>query len=96
MIIDRSQRRIGATDRCCSAFRAKADAFPNLTLKKIPKAVTRECEWGHDDYSLEVEDLSKALPVLEEQTEDVPANPRRKFGKAKTAQATLFDVGDDQ
>ncbi len=81
---------------CCSAFRAKADAFPNLTLKKIPKAVTRKCEWGHDDYSLEAEDLSKALPELQEQTENVPANPRRKFGKGKTSQATLFDVGDAQ
>ncbi len=81
---------------CCSAFRAKADVFPNLTLKKIPKAVMRKCEWGHDDYSLEVENLPKAPPALEEQTEDVPAKPRRKFGKGKTSQATLFDVGDDQ
>jgi len=45
---------------CCSAFRVKADAFPNLTLKKIPKAVMRKCEWGHDDYSLEVKNLPKA------------------------------------
>jgi len=37
---------------CCSAFRAKRDAFSNLTLKKIPKAVMERCEWGHDDYSL--------------------------------------------
>lgn len=42
---------------CCSAFRCKADRFANLTLKKIPKMVLSRCEWGHDDYSLNVENL---------------------------------------
>ena len=45
---------------CCSAFRGKPDAFPNLTLKKIPSAVLHKCEWGHDDYSLNVANLPKA------------------------------------
>lgn len=40
----------------------KPDAFPNLTLKKIPKAVMARCEWGKDDYSLRVENLPKAPP----------------------------------
>jgi hypothetical protein len=44
----------------CTAFRAKADAYPNLTVKKIPKQVLSRCEWGHDDYSLQVENLPKA------------------------------------
>jgi adenine-specific DNA-methyltransferase len=44
----------------CTAFRAKADRYPNLTIKKIPKAVLSRCEWGHDDYSLRVENLPKA------------------------------------
>lgn len=42
---------------CCSAFRCKPDQFTNLTLKKIPKMVLSRCEWGHDDYSLNVENL---------------------------------------
>ena len=42
---------------CCSAFRCKADRFPNLTLKKIPKMVLSRCEYGHDDYSLNVGNL---------------------------------------
>ena len=42
---------------CCGAFRSKADRFPNLTLKKIPKMVLNRCEWGHDDYSLNTENL---------------------------------------
>jgi adenine-specific DNA-methyltransferase len=44
----------------CSAFRAKAGQFSNLTVKKIPKAVLSRCEWGHDDYSLEVGNLPQA------------------------------------
>ena len=47
---------------CCGAFRVKSDAFPNLTLKKIPRAVLSRCEWGKDDYSLRVENLPKAPP----------------------------------
>ncbi len=46
----------------CTAFRARADRYPNLTVKKIPKAVLARCEWGHDDYSLRVENLPKAPP----------------------------------
>lgn len=44
----------------CTAFRAKADDFPNLTIKKIPNTVLSKCEWGHDDYSLQVENLPSA------------------------------------
>ena len=44
----------------CVAFRARADEFPNLTIKKIPNAVLAKCEWGHDDYSLQVENLPQA------------------------------------
>lgn len=47
---------------CCSAFRGSADRFPNLTLKKIPKMVLQKCEWAHDDYSLNVENLPMATP----------------------------------
>jgi adenine-specific DNA-methyltransferase len=46
----------------CTAFRSKPDRYPNLTVKKIPKAVLSRCEWGKDDYSLRVENLPKAPP----------------------------------
>jgi len=46
----------------CTAFRGKAEAYPNLTIKKIPKTVLSRCEWGHDDYSLEVANLAPAPP----------------------------------
>ena len=75
----------------CCAFRIKADKFANLTIKKIPKAVLQKCEWGKDDYSLEIKNLP-AAPVEEEEPEEPPARPRRKFGKGKTAEPTLFDM----
>lgn len=46
----------------CSSFRGRKEGYPNLTVKKIPKAVLGRCEWGKDDYSLKVENLPKALP----------------------------------
>jgi adenine-specific DNA-methyltransferase len=51
----------------CTAFRAKADRYANLTVKKIPSKVLSRCEWGHDDYSLKVENLPKAPPKLGQQ-----------------------------
>ena len=61
---------------CCAAFHgvtaAKAnERWPNLTLKKIPKMVLARCEWGHDDYSLNVANLPMAKPDPVE-----PAPPR--------------------
>ncbi|MDG9969013.1 DNA methyltransferase [Achromobacter mucicolens] len=52
---------------CCSAFHGISAAtaaarWPNLTLKKIPKMVLARCEWGHDDYSLNVANLPLAEP----------------------------------
>lgn len=46
----------------CGAFRCKADRFSNLTIKKMPKAVLKHCEWAHDDYSLNVQNLPMAEP----------------------------------
>jgi len=54
----------------CTAFRGKDD-YPNLTVKKIPKQVLSRCEWGHDDYSLQVENLPRKLPEPGQQALDL-------------------------
>lgn len=83
---------------CCGAFRVKADTFPNLTLKKIPKAVLHKCEWGHDDYSLEIKNLPAApaapdtLPLTMEP--DTPAG--RSAARRRQAAPSLFETGDGQ
>ena len=75
----------------CSAFRVKnLGDFPNLTLKKIPKAMLHRCEWGHDDYSLEIKNLPKAPEPL---PEEVSQEEGTRKGRKRRAQqgATLFD-----
>jgi len=76
----------------CSAFRVRnMDAFPNLTIKKIPRTVLTRCEWGRDDYSLEIKNLP--APVTEPEP-DTPPVSTRAARKARLAEQnrTLFDI----
>lgn len=50
---------------CCKGFSAGVK-LPNLTVKKIPKAVLDKCEYGHDDYSLNVKNLPMVAPELKQ------------------------------
>ena len=78
---------------CCKAFQGgNADAFGNLTIRKIPGAILDRCEWGKDDYSLKVE----ALPMFDNEPEQEEADktPRRKSAENPN-QPGLFN-GDDE
>lgn len=72
---------------CCAAFHGTtaakaAERWPNLTMKKIPKMVLSRCEWGHDDYSLNVANL----PMAEvENAENLVATSSTKSPKSKKA-----------
>ena len=74
----------------CMAFRGAVDAYPNLTVKKIPRQVLDRCEWGHDDYSLKVENLPSATPVSSRPESPKLAAPPNDV--APTDQPTLFDL----
>jgi adenine-specific DNA-methyltransferase len=82
---------------CCSAFRGvtatkAAERWPNLTLKKIPKMVLARCEWGRDDYSLNVANLPMAQPDPASAIEDTVKKTRAGKGAPTNAsQAGLFD-----
>ena len=65
----------------CTAFRSRGD-FPNLTVKKIPKQVLSRCEWGHDNYSLRVENLPQAPP-----SPPAPLPPAGEVSKSTGQQA---------
>lgn len=78
---------------CCSAFRGvtvakAAERWPNLTLKKIPRMVLARCEWGQDDYSLNVANLPMAQPEKAE-----PATSGENGRKTKSKKATLANAG---
>jgi adenine-specific DNA-methyltransferase len=70
----------------CSAFKGNAERFTNLTIKKIPRAVLAKCEWGHDDYSLNVENL----PMAEKQPENVVTRSAARKPKAQPEQLNLL------
>jgi adenine-specific DNA-methyltransferase len=73
----------------CAAFRGRADRFENLTVKKIPNHIKDRCEWGHDDYSLNIENLPKAplKPVRAPFAEAPPLVPDDKdlFGASPSS-----------
>jgi adenine-specific DNA-methyltransferase len=78
---------------CCGAFRVKADTFPNLTLRKIPKAVLTRCEWGRDDYSLKVNELpiQEAITAISEPEKKAPKQAKSKQERRATqGQLGLF------
>lgn len=77
----------------CGAFRVRrTDDFPNLTVKKIPKAVLKKCEWDRDDYSLEIAELPPP-PPQEPATQAQPPVLRgraRKKREEQEGQGELF------
>jgi len=82
---------------CCSAFRGvtavkAAERWPNLTLKKIPRMVLARCEWGHDDYSLNVANLPMAKPDPVSAFDDSATRTKTRRGApANTNQGGLFE-----
>ncbi|WP_372798630.1 site-specific DNA-methyltransferase [Litorivivens sp.] len=85
---------------CCAAFHgvtaAKAcERWPNLTLKKIPRMVLARCEWGHDDYSLNVANLPMATPD-DKAPSPQPSPAVGRGRKAASGTADLFgDTAED-
>ncbi|MFO1430670.1 MAG: site-specific DNA-methyltransferase [Candidatus Competibacteraceae bacterium] len=80
---------------CCAAFHGvtAADAlerWPNLTLKKIPRMVLARCEWGRDDYSLNVANLPMAQAEQSEPAATV-RTVKTKAGKTAPGQGALFE-----
>jgi adenine-specific DNA-methyltransferase len=74
---------------CCTAFRAGAAEFPNLTIKKIPNAVLSKCEFGRDDYSLTV---NTPPPPAEEEP---VVRHRSGYRRPTPDQTTLFADEDE-
>ena len=58
---------------CCRAH-DDAKGFDNLTVKKIPQAVLAKCEWGRDDYSLNIQDAPAEPITADDLDEDAEAD----------------------
>ena len=43
---------------CCSAFIGNKSAYPNITVKKIPAAILKKCEWDREGYPLNLKNYT--------------------------------------
>ncbi|WP_028975448.1 site-specific DNA-methyltransferase [Spirochaeta cellobiosiphila] len=75
---------------CCKAFNANDSHFPNITIKKIPKMLMGKCEFGKDDYSLNI--INIPIDDNEENFPDSVTEPKPKY---VAGQAELFDLEGD-
>lgn len=76
---------------CCTAFQKECQNHaPNITVKKIPQMLLGRCEFGKDDYSLNIIDMP--LLDLEEELDDFPEDEQMAEAKNnKPVQQSLFD-----
>jgi adenine-specific DNA-methyltransferase len=81
---------------CCKAFMANLSGYRNLTVKKIPQAILDRCEWGKDDYSLQIAALPEVADDEVTDFEDAEAKPKAKPRKSKkAASADLFALANE-
>ncbi len=58
---------------CCSAFSGNSKAYPNISVKKIPAAILKKCEWGREGYPLNLTNYhpdDKEFEFDEDESED--------------------------
>lgn len=76
---------------CCTSFSKAADKYPSITIKKIPKMLLGSCEFGKEDYSLNIINL----PRDNDEPDFVPTGPiasnKPKEKKKDEGQESLFD-----
>lgn len=81
---------------CCKAFQKECKhKYPNITLKKIPQMLLGRCEFGKDDYSLNIVNMpveEKEEVELEEEFEVTKESVQELRDKIiKNNELTLFD-----
>ncbi len=81
---------------CCKSFQdACRDRYENITVKKIPNMLLGRCEFGKEDYSLNVSATEPNVGTVDD--EGVPEEAQRKPARRKPAtdQPGLFDKGGE-
>lgn len=51
---------------CAKAFKVSSNKYPNITIKKIPQMLLGRCEFGKDDYSLNIKEAVQEEMELED------------------------------
>jgi adenine-specific DNA-methyltransferase len=78
---------------CCKAYQKECESmYSNITIKKIPQVLLGRCEYGRDDYSLNIiqmpTDESTSVDSEPELPVDLPSGKENK--KNKSSQTSLF------
>jgi adenine-specific DNA-methyltransferase len=86
---------------CCKSFsKACGNRYPNITVKKIPNLLLGRCEFGKEDYSLNIVNMPHTPDPSQEGNEESPEQspPLAKGSNGRTkksrAQKSLFSEGD--
>ena len=76
---------------CCTAFQNECNnRHPNITIKKIPQMLLGRCEFGKDDYSLNIINLPKMEKEADMDTEEEDITDDSSVTNKDSGQ-TLFD-----
>ncbi len=75
---------------CCTAWEGNVSAFPNLDFKKIPNTVLNKCEFGKDDYSLNIQNLPMKAAEAEPPVGEPPVAKRVSTKAGKEGTGDLF------
>lgn len=77
---------------CCKAFQTECkNKFPNITIKKIPQLLLDRCEFGKDDYSLNIVNIPQEDNQEDYNVEEVIENDEEVVEPKKNNQKSLFD-----
>ena len=55
---------------CCSAFSGNPKAHSNISVKKIPAAILKKCEWGMEGYPLNLSNYTPDDPEFDFEEEE--------------------------
>lgn len=76
---------------CCTAFQSECNnRHPNITIRKIPQMLLGRCEFGKDDYSLNIINLPKMEKEADMDTEEEDITDDSSVTNKDSGQ-TLFD-----
>ncbi len=77
---------------CCKAFQTECkNKFPNITIKKIPQLLLDRCEFGKDDYSLNIVNIPQEDNQDDYDVEEEIENGEEVVDTKENNQKSLFD-----
>jgi adenine-specific DNA-methyltransferase len=78
---------------CCKSHFAGADGkYSNITVKKIPSMLLGKCEFGRDDYSLNIVDMPREPNEPEFVPPGPPVETKKEKKKTKAEQAGQMNI----